>query len=425
MNRNRSHWKIRVMQTTTRSSAPGHPAVTVTTHGNTEFQTLTDATSSPYPPRATEKISYSHFGRTKVVTPAYAPVNYAYFTSRNRFEPIGQNVLKDHSGAHALTTKGHCTQFLTAFQPGGVMPGGEITGDPPGYNLAGMILICKAKAISNFDKPTLPFGEPVAELRQTLRLISSPMAAISSTLTAFQKKARLKDWRTQRQRAKGMAKMWASYSFGIAPLWRFVDESVDLFRNKMDTLVSEISRHSETIVFEGALQTSSGSFTLTPIVGTWRRTRKLKVTVRCGIHAIIDDANSFRTKVGSRARDLPVTLWEVFPLSFMIDRVVDVKSALSTALSLSSLNVRILGGWQTIRTLDERSYRYTGCSVSGAGNSFTPGDTLPFRDDLYVFERIPWKPQLSDIYGPRLGRGLLSNLSKTLDLMSVCLIKLT
>jgi hypothetical protein len=144
---------------------------------------------------------------------------------------------------------------------------------------------------------------------------------------------------------------------------------------------------------------------------------------RAGVYMTRPTTASRGEYLGLSARDLPVTLWELMPYSFLIDRLVNVKKFLSISRLFCQTEVKFRGGWSIERTTTRRSER--ALHFDRTASFASPSDTFPRITTDFSFNRVAWNPNLSDVLPPRRGTGLLSSLSSTFDLASVITLRFT
>lgn len=119
------------------------------------------------------------------------------------------------------------------------------------------------------------------------------------------------------------------------------------------------------------------------------------------IYEVSNPIDSFREKAGLRLVDLPPGLWAVTPLSWVVDRFVDISGALRGLRVLSDPNVTILGGWTSRKRAVQSGVTLIGCTWPGFVNTVSQ-DT--FTTEFRYSERMRWTPSLNDVQ-PKLDLG--------------------
>lgn len=418
--RYRERWKSRVGIVTTRNAIGSHPAVSIPTISDSSFETMLDNVSRPWPPKPKTISRMTRQGLRKTrMSPMY-PINYLHYTCRSLRESQGNYKFTDHSNTHNLTWSGNVTQaFKTAS--GGSFPGSELQLIGTGTNLDLLIELAKSKALSGFDKPTESYGEPSLEAGKTVKLIAKPLVSIRTHVDRYH--AELRRIRKGRGYRRRLARHWAEYSLAIMPLWRMVDDSIDLVRDGLlKTVDSQYSTYYGIVERTPNQLQSSTAISLAPISGTLFRTAQFEVRVKAGIVSYIVDINRFATKVGTRARDIPVTLWEATPLSFLVDRVFNVKNVLRSVLALSSSQVRVQGGFVSVRVRALRSWQYRNLTIAAPNKC--DSQTNPLYEEFFELTREGWNPTIGDLSPRKLSTGLFSSITSTLDTLALIELKL-
>jgi hypothetical protein len=426
------------------------------TDSDVRSQTMSDMVTKPWPPQAyVRKTMYRQGLRTETFPPI-APMNVLSSTLSESYEPVGiQTYRSRHTVTGVKTLVATTTGNLTQIAPqkygfaGGVWPGSFAT--LPSINLAEQKSQLRARTVAFFDRPTASFGEPAGELRSTLQFLRHPLRVLSRKVGKYYRDFRRLKRTTQHQfdaltRAKYLrmipkrfrhlysratvgdaALLWAAHSFVISPTVRTINDAVSIMQNSIvrkGTLqrfssIKEIQvPHMTTsgIAVGGELSTSFG----------WERIIDRKYFLVAGILTFRKDVADFSSQVGGRARDIPVTAWELSPLSFIVDRVLDTKNVLRAATSLTSLNVKQLGGYETEYTTTTQKRRITMCYTpvfNFLERTYSPLYTPYWTQTTIQWDRTKWRPVIADALGGQ-SSGLLSSLTKTLDVLSIIQLRL-
>lgn len=294
-----------------------------------------------------------------------------------------------------------------------------------GYNLTDLITAAKASAIANMDPPDFQFAEDVGEIRQTLRLLRDPLRSVRDLSREFKRSSRKnmrksysrnKKGKTKAERqAEAVASTWLGYRFGFRPLISSIsnlyvalsDQKIRFLRNTARGF--ENYEHSDS----QAVSTSASSY-------NWNFQNEMRsnVSVRAGIlyenPSVLDD---WRQKFGFRNQDLVRTAWDLFPYSFMIDRVVNVGDGITAFANISNRDLKILAAWYTIKTKRIDKVSYLGRD-DGTDWSFTSTPSyMETQKESYV--RETWTPTVFDVVPPVTPAGLIEDATKTADLVSL------
>jgi hypothetical protein len=139
------------------------------------------------------------------------------------------------------------------------------------------------------------------------------------------------------------------------------------------------------------------------------------------LYEISNPVKDWKYTYGLRGKDLFSTMWEVYPYSFVIDRMFNVGGSLKGLLALSDPSIRILAASLTKR--DETLYRRSLVEqINPAWNIQITGDDE--WNQQFIYSRAEWSPSASDSI-PRVNLGgLTSDITKTVDLIALILLRL-
>lgn len=326
----------------------------------------------------------------------------------------GMNMfIQDQSGARHWVLSGQCCQFNTASWslswPSLTLP------KFPG--LTQLLQQAQAQALSRVDKPRYDFGEPIAELLHTVRDLKRPLNAIKRLSTRFTRDL------SHRERviigSDRVADLWRNYSFYAGPNVRLLNDIVDAYATRNYKRPAYRSARGKSSYASGYVDGKS-----TGNVSGWvtdRISRRVyTVEVRAVIRYSVTDANSKGELLGLRARDLPGIAWELVPLSFLVDRVLNVSRFIHVASRFASGNVKIVGAYYTVKIVDDNQRTLKGMrrTTPDPLNFAYPADTRPWTVRTETFNRSTWIPSLWSLAKVQ-PFGLTSTLSSTLDTVSL------
>lgn len=325
-------------------------------------------------------------------------------------------------GTRKWTGSGNMTQFLIgSFYPSGI-PSWPVPQDLSDLT----ILKASGKALAYLDRPSLTLGEPIAELRTLPRDIDRPLQALGKQSRRY--KTALQAIQHIPKKHRLAAGIWSKYSFFIGPLVREVQDICSEYAEKID-------------VPPDLWQTARGKEkTRSPVVtkltnGTgsgWAWTFEQQVYWEWNYHFGIvfhspDRVSNVPGRLGLVARDLPSTIWELAPLSFIVDRMVNVKRFLRTSAALTSSKVEISpDSFVSGRLLKVNRCRFVNLrSPTIPAAHYTPNTTPWWTTENFSLDRTRWSPGLSDVIPTTRGDGLANTLTKALDLASIIVGRLT
>lgn len=301
-------------------------------------------------------------------------------------------------------------------------------------SLAQLGYVVKSKVLQMSQDPEYAFGEPLAELKKTLVGLRNPFHTLRRIAKSFYKRRKTLEAsaRTAKQVSRAFAATYAEYQFALAPTVRSIQDGMDAHIDYMTrTVLSENWRAFRS------KHKASGSSRATSVLGaawsggspsgTFILTREnilfQEYDVRAGLYRSNPTDSSKREYLGLSARDIPVTLWELFPYSFLIDRLVNVKGFIKTSMALTQNSVRFGGGWLTERVTTRNAKRTL--KIERSGWTAKPSSTFPFVTSVHTYSRFNWNPAMSPLKPPHQGKGLFNSLSSTLDLLTVATLRLT
>jgi hypothetical protein len=266
---------------------------------------------------------------------------------------------------------------------------GAIINDPMGQPLADLITEAQRKFVSkaNATQRSLAGGVVLGELGETLRQILHPAqalrAAIPEYLRRVEKRARLARMRHGRRISVEVASVrksvqgavsgtWLEWAFGAQPLVNDVEGGAKALAKigvNGGTTVERIATHCDTVF----VTSSEGSYGFSGWgqFGYERRTSTdLSVGYYGGVTIPVPRQDVSRL-LGVTLADLPVTVWELIPWSFLADYFVNVGSILDS-LSVLQTNFVFLGTTQKRRVQVNVERRGWTDNVYPAGKFISP-----------------------------------------------------
>lgn len=304
--------------------------------------------------------------------------------------------------------------------PGGNPWSGPTVGAPTFDTVADAKQNCLAKV----DATPFEFFEDLLEIRETLLFLRNPLDSIKRLGKFFsdRKKRLLKlHSKDAYQLSKELANLWNSYRFALAPLVRSVMNALDVYAD-WDDIERPARRHAHYT------SKSENSGVDSPVGGGARtyyyfgrgrvRSKESHATI---MYEVSNPLNDWPFKLGLRLKDVPDVLWQVMPLSFMVDRLYDVQSFIQGTLNLADPTVTILAGSCTTKTVDEISVRlhYVSYSLPYWYCTITHPDGI--KHDVFQYEREVWSPSFSDTVPVFDLHGLTGSLLNLADLTAVAI----
>lgn len=229
----------------------------------------------------------------------------------------------------------------------------SITGD-----CSSIASIQLTKCYAEMNQSAILSGEILSEISQTVSMLRRPMASSKTLLSKISKSWKRSKWRTARDSTKALSDAWLEHRYGWKPIF-YDAESIMKEANK------KASGRLERKVVRSTGRTTSDktkSFSNIPLVYIgWGATGAVRTSQKGSGSAgvIYEVVNRTATQeldriAGTRARDLPATIWEVLPYSFVVDWFVNVGDWLQAISPTPGINV--VGAWTTVVNEIEITY---------------------------------------------------------------------
>lgn len=304
---------------------------------------------------------------------------------------------------------------------------GVVSGSLPGYatssNDTAEFDLRKQAAMAFVDKPQYDFGEDLLSIRETLRFLRNPLESIYHLFTAFGKRASAiengKQYASSIAKARAIAELWATYSFSIRPLIQSCENAIKALEDETVLPFRRTSR-SKSVLTQTTVRTYSGSHTsgnyMTAVV-TNVRTADFHV----GVVYDAPQRVSLQSKLGLRLKDWPTTLWEVIPMSFMVDRMMNIKNFILGLVNLNDPEVKIKGGFLVKRQRDSHTVLATSLRPP-KGTAILAFSPLPHYHEYFLMTREKWIPNVSDTLPLWNPKELVKDLTRVADLLALIVL---
>jgi hypothetical protein len=218
--------------------------------------------------------------------------------------------------------------------------------------------IAGTKAWADIKSPEIQGMVFAAELGKTLRMIKRPLENLARyvRLASVNDKRRVLKWRDSMKKTGAetlylwqfIMSEWLRYRYGIMPLIYDV-EGIMKLANKLEVPVRRTAR--------GEAKFSSG--TLTNVIpfgesyfqGQTTTYLKTDVSVRAGV--LYEHAASISNRMGYELSQLPSTIYELVPYSFVLDWAVNLGDYIQAMEP--KVDVKVLASWTTTKVVEEAS----------------------------------------------------------------------
>jgi hypothetical protein len=278
----------------------------------------------------------------------------------------------------------------------------------------------KQKALASIDTTPYAFAEDLGELKETFEFLRNPLKNLRNVTKLYKKAVTYKYLKARRRNAarlpEAIASAYLEYRFALSPLVRSIHDLVE-------AVMTDPKPLPKTRVARGYVKSAVEDhvpFSFSPYAGSVR-SFDYRGSSKLGVSAYIhyrqrNPVEDWRRKYGLRFKDIPETAWNLFPLSFMVDRVFNISNTISGLVALLDPSITILGaGYSTkrevytyMRATGETQTNYQ-VNVHDTGTSVS--------DEQY--DRYVWEPGVGDTIPTATPLNLVSDITKTADLAGI------
>ena len=276
----------------------------------------------------------------------------------------------------------------------------------------------KQVALANIDNTPYAFGEDALELKETARFLRNPVSGLlelsRAYYRAFSRRRRKSEMKSSLYYAESVATttagIWLQFRFAVSPLVRSITDGLEAYSAVVTTPPTR-----QTARGIGDFQSiQDGEF----VNGTWSfdKSYSLETSSKASIlYFVRNPIHDWKYKLGFRVKDLPTTVWQIMPYSFMVDRMYDLSSFSKGIINMLDPNVRILAA--SYRTKTEEIWKYQLASNSQTGYTLHAAEQV--EEKSFVYRRDVWKPTFGDAV-PRFQPGfLVDDATKIADAVSL------
>lgn len=290
----------------------------------------------------------------------------------------------------------------------------------------------KSFALARVDSTPYEFAEDVGELRETLQFLKNPLDSIASLAKVYKQRYRAikrnpKFKENPAREAKALADLWNTYSFAFAPLVRSIMSACEAW-NHRDRLKRPARRSSHG--YSQNTERSSDVWTRAPEgagIATYNKNCSRTVETHATIYyEVSNPLVNWQFALGLRLKDIPKTMWNLMPLSFMVDRMFNLSNAIAgiSNLTLSSYTVSILAASVTQRYTSKHTMTLSDLDWSTGAYTYIYSGSDYVQWTEFEYDRKIWVPKMTDAFPPVTGKGLVDSITKTADLIALILSRL-
>jgi len=356
----------------------------------------------------------------------------AYWTHEDKLPGGGYFHRIDKIDGHVSTFSGMLTQHYLGL---GGAPNSltiplqnEEDFDKIGYLTA----VTRQRALAAVDPTPYAFGEDIGEIGETIRFIKSPLKSLNKLAYRYTRAVnkngrtfRRKFSRNHRGQLPGAIEMaqvasdvWLEYRFAAAPLVRSVySAALALGHENTAQLDRRVARDRQAVNPRDRIESYYATESPTRIIEYEIRTQRSSKVSSGILYEVSNPIRDFRRTLGIRLVDIPETAWQLVPLSFMVDRLIDVSSMIRGLSVLANPDISILAGWTSSHVMGSTRSRVKAMHDTDASSLSGYGDVITKSRGSY--HRDPWQPSVSDTLPVPQWDGLVKDLTNIADLATI------
>lgn len=378
--------------------------------------------------------AYNIFSREETMTDEVNPgfhgrvANGEVFCNPVNYVSVSEEALEGSAVAHIHRTSdpswtkttegGHYTSRALVVKPVYL----EKVNEAPALNLTSMEQSTKQRCLAAVDGTPYEFFEDIAELKETLEFLKNPIASLAGLARAFSlKKRKLNSIKNVKKRLKAIADLWNTYRFAAAPLIRSAMTALEAYNDREKALrPSRRTAHARFRDFGDPFfsqHTAANGISHKYHYNKWSmRSVEAHATIYYEVSNPVDD---WFFRLGLRVKDVPVTMWEILPLSFMVDRLINIRAAIAGLLNIADPSVTFLASSYTTRATDEHLLQMYS-ETWDYGEWTATIENPDFRKyTSYSWKRALWSPSVYDTIPPITPGYLVKDVQSILDLISI------
>lgn len=288
----------------------------------------------------------------------------------------------------------------------------------PAIDVGSVISDATQQCVADINSSPNSFAEDTLEVAETLRFLKNPGRSLYKLAEDVQKrswKIRKKKGAKARQVADALNDLFLTRQFALRPLVHSAFDAVDALNSKLDYNAARYNARgfsSKTETYSGVVY---GNATPTNYY-RFQVNNSIKVSVHAYVLYTHRDKRGGLHKYGVRGDDGFVGLWNVVPLSFMVDRMYDISSFIRGFNALSDPKLKVLTSGYVKRThkvgkisvIDQVNPSYD-VSVSGSQSA----------EEYFYTRYTDWHPSLRDVVPVFKPQALIKDAQSTAELFSL------
>lgn len=253
--------------------------------------------------------------------------------------------------------------------------------------------IAGTKAWADIKSPEIQGMVFAAELGKTLRMVKRPLENLARyiRLTIMRDRKRIRAWHdSARDTGAGalflwqfVMSEWLRYRYGIMPTLYDI-EGIMKLANKLEVPVRRTARGSHSFS-SGGLSSSQSVSDGSYFDGTMTTSRNVNVSVRAGV--LYEHQASISNRMGYELSQLPSTIYELVPGSFILDWAVNLGDYIQAMEP--KVDVKVLQSWTTVKVVDSQAAVTLAYPRTVANYSITGSINTTSSREFITTTRVP------------------------------------
>lgn len=328
----------------------------------------------------------SNPGWRKLATQGKMTFSNVRLERRSRTITLGA-ITELQSGSYPWPFKAtHSGDLVSAVERDVPVPPDIISGDGPR-----MSQIAIAKAMAKANSPTFLSGEWLKDMSSTVGMLRRPFSSAQDLVRRMVRHRDQRIGKTARSIMKANADTWLEYRYGWKPLIldskKILNECVrkrDKFPKRSLVVRASVEQAThQRHPFTGVVLTHASNWEAT---GCFERDHTLKAAAGVMFDVINrTSSQELMAIMGLRSQDIPSTIWECLPYSFVLDWFVNVGPWLSAVVPNPDISIK--GSWVTV--VDDNVVRFMPGTLTRT--TYYSSGTGPYGSSTqrsFVYERF-------------------------------------
>jgi hypothetical protein len=292
------------------------------------------------------------------------------------------------------------------------------------------IKVLKQQTLANLDRTPYNFAEDVAEFHETAKLLRHPLTQLTDLasetsrkwkLISREERGLLRSARHIAFAAKQASKAWLSMRFAYGSIYYSAESILDEYHSDVKNKYQR-RRAGDEINYNKNLD---GTYVFTKYPGaetvTFNHTVEYSSTIRVGcLYEVSNPIDTWRERNNLRLKAVPVTVWNILPYTWALDRLYDVSKTIKGLTNLADPTLRILAAW--VSTVESTVDLTTAVSVWNSTNNVS-FNAAPEGFTKTIKSRSIWHPNIADTK-PIIQNPFGNSVPEVLDILTLLTVKL-